>query len=122
MKKPIFYDKLDKCYNAVMRQKFVPEYFREHPRLSAAILGSAGTSVVLKGTQELTELLMPQFYNTDFKTIEALCVVGLVAAGVAFKNQIINTVMKYPVYPSGVGASAVTSIAWVLYDIANVVN
>jgi hypothetical protein len=116
-KNPPLYTVVDKLYHGVMDNKFVPSYFKKHPELSASILANTGTVAVLGAVQKGTEIILPQFYAHNFKTLEALCIVGMVCVAVAYKNKLVDFVTEHPVYSSGMVSTWLTSIGMALYDL-----
>ncbi|HIH31722.1 TPA: hypothetical protein HA235_03370 [Candidatus Woesearchaeota archaeon] len=119
MKNPLLYKIVDKLFHAVNDK--APEFMQSHPKISAGIYGAGGTFTVLRGTQLLTERLLPDFYNSGFKTIEEVCIAATIIGGVAYVKNKFGTFKEmkeqYPVYTPGMTATWITSLGTAMYDI-----
>jgi hypothetical protein len=119
MKKPLLYKIVDKAYH--LADNNAPKFFQEHPKISAAVYGTVGTISILRGTQELTEHFLPIFYNSNFKTIEEICMASTIIGGISYVKNKFGSFKEmnkqYPVYTPGMTATWLASIGTAAYDI-----
>lgn len=119
MEKPWFYNLVNFLYYSV--NDHLPESIRKYEKTLAAVEGSAGTVLVLGGIQKVTEKILPQFYNTDFKTLEGLCILILATGTVVYmsdKRELIKSLpQNHPVYTTGMISTWLASNGMALYDI-----
>ena len=117
--KPLLYKVVDRLYHLADNE--APKFFQNHPKIAAATYGTIGTFLTLGIVQGLTEQVLPSFYNSEFKTIEGICIAATLVGGISYVKSKFRSFKEmnkqYPVYTPGMTATWLTSMGTALYDI-----
>ena len=122
-KMPFLHGLVDSLYNAVM--DFAPEFLRQRPMFSAAVLGASGAFGLVKGLQEVSmrwmDNIVTEFDERWLPELEKACLAGVPALALGYAlvdpEGMRQVVSEHPVYTAGMVSAYAGAATATLQDL-----